>query len=61
MFSSRILVLGLLVSLLITSSGCRFLHEFKPHRLWRLNRSPNAMHTDAYFSVSDPIPNRNPR
>jgi hypothetical protein len=60
MFSSRLLTLGLLASVLITSSGCSFLHEFKPHRLWRLNRSSNAMQTDAYYSVSDPIPNRHP-
>ena len=54
----RILACGFVAMVLLTSTGCRFLHEFKPHRLWRLNRSSAAMHTDAYYSVSDPIPVR---
>jgi len=61
MFWSRITTLALLTTVLATSSGCSFLHEFKPHRLWRLNRSSNSMQSDAYFSVSDPIPERDPR
>lgn len=55
----RTLTLGLVASLLVTSAGCtRMLHDLKPHRMWRLNRVPKGMHKEAYFSVSDPIPER---
>ena len=35
-------------------SATKFLHELKPHRLWRWNRGP-APSSDAYFSVPDDI------
>lgn len=63
------ITLALLAAMmLVTATGCqsvpRFselptpaetLHDLKPHRLWRLNRGP-GMSSEAYFSVSDPLP-----
>jgi hypothetical protein len=50
---------GLLALALCGSTGCQmfenFFYELQPHRLHRLNRGP-GMSTDAYYSVSDPLP-----
>ena len=56
----RTLALGLAAFVLLSSTGCSLWHNLKPHRMWRLNRVPEGMHKDAYFSVSDPIPDRDP-
>lgn len=57
----RTIAIALTTAMLFTSTGCSLLHNLKPHRLWRLNRATNGMHTDAYYSVSDPIPPREAR
>jgi len=36
-------------------SPSEIMHNLQPHRLQRLNRGP-GMSSDAYFSVTDPIP-----
>jgi hypothetical protein len=39
----------------VAISGCSWLHDLQPHRLWRLNRqSPPS--GNSWYSVSDPIP-----
>jgi ABC-type uncharacterized transport system auxiliary subunit len=52
MTSVRVLILACCAACL---SGCNFLHELQPHRLWRLNRHP-APSSASYYSVSDPVP-----
>ena len=47
---------ALVFAMSLTVSGCNsaFMHDLKPHRLWRLNRGP-APGRSTLFSVSDPI------
>ena len=45
----------LAICLVVSMSGCSWLHNLQPHRLWRLNRQ-SAPSGNPYYSVSDPIP-----
>jgi hypothetical protein len=47
----------LFTGLLTFSSGCSFMHELSPNRLWRLNRTAaprGSSPSEAYYSIPDP-------
>ena len=50
------MTLPLVVSLLLTATGCQMFDSLHPSNTWKLNRGPALDEGDAYFSVSDPLP-----
>jgi hypothetical protein len=59
MLSVRRLVIasGLLAVVVCLNSGCNMIpHGLRPEQTWKLNRGPNPIGGDPFFSVSDPLP-----
>jgi len=46
----------LLLTLSFTATGCQMFDVLHPRNTWKLNRGPALDEGDAYFSVSDPLP-----
>lgn len=49
-------MLLILATLSLTAAGCQMFDVLHPNQTWKLNRGPALDEGDAYFSVSDPLP-----
>ena len=47
---------GQFATLSLTAVGCQMFDVLHPNQTWKLNRGPALDEGDAYFSVSDPLP-----